>query len=97
MSKRKSEDSGDEENEFTVEKILDKRRNKDGGLEYLIKVRLLFLSASRVSSLQWDGFPMEDSTWESEANASCPELIAEYERERKRKVSFAFRDRSQVT
>ena len=38
MSKRKSDDSGDEENEFTVEKILDKRRNKDGGLEYLIKV-----------------------------------------------------------
>ena len=78
----------DDEAEYNVEKILDKRRNREGGIEYLIKVRPRALPVQNEICCQWENYPMEESTWESEANASCPELIAEFERERKKKVSM---------
>ncbi|GMR39890.1 hypothetical protein PMAYCL1PPCAC_10085, partial [Pristionchus mayeri] len=66
--KSKNAPSDDEGEEYTVEKILDKRVNKEGKVEYLIK---------------WEGFGINDSTWENENNASCPDIIAEFERSRK--------------
>ncbi|GMS88224.1 hypothetical protein PENTCL1PPCAC_10399, partial [Pristionchus entomophagus] len=69
-SSKQQQNQSDDDNgeEYTVEKILDKRVNKDGKVEYLIK---------------WEGFSLNESTWENENNASCPELIMEFERKRK--------------
>merc|ERR1712228_172201 len=52
-----------EEEEYTVEKILDKR-TRGGKTEYLIK---------------WEGYPDSENTWEPDENLDCPEIISAFE------------------
>ena len=52
------------EDEYSVEKILDKRFGLNGIVEYLI---------------QWEGFSQEDNTWEPKDNLFCNDLIGEFE------------------
>lgn len=66
-----------EEENYSVEEILDKRVINDV-TEYYLK---------------WNGFPHSENTWEPKGNLDCPELIAEfeeqYEERRKEKLKVA--------
>ncbi|XP_032222318.1 chromobox protein homolog 1 [Nematostella vectensis] len=59
--------TGEVEEEYEVEKVMDKRVI-NGGIEYLLK---------------WKGYPDSENTWESEEGLQCPELIEEYEKKKK--------------
>ncbi|KAK0416362.1 hypothetical protein QR680_012440 [Steinernema hermaphroditum] len=60
-----------ENNQFIVEKILDKKVDGRGRVKYFLK---------------WHGFPDSENTWEPAANLDCPELIAEFEAQRAEKT-----------
>jgi len=62
MGRGRGESEGEEE-EFTVEKILDKRV-RNSKVEYLIK---------------WEGYPDTENTWEPQENLDCPDIISNYE------------------
>ncbi|KAG5851086.1 hypothetical protein ANANG_G00089280 [Anguilla anguilla] len=68
---------------YEVEKIVDKRKNKKGKVEYLVR---------------WRGYGFEDDTWEPETHlANCVEFIHEYNRinsDRQRDGTFLRAQRS---
>jgi len=63
MGRGHGDSGGEEEEEFTVERILDKRI-RNNKVEYLIK---------------WEGYPDTENTWEPQENLDCPDIISAYE------------------
>ena len=61
---------GEEEEEYVVEKIVDKRVSKSGKTEYFLK---------------WKGYGDEDNTWEPKEIVSCKDMIADFEKKLKEK------------
>ena len=57
-----------DDEDFVVERVLDKRLGRSGKVEYLLK---------------WRGYDDDDNTWEPADYLDCTDLIKEFERRRK--------------
>ena len=57
-----------DDEDFVVERVLDKRLGRSGKVEYLLK---------------WRGYDDDDNTWEPADALDCTDLIKEFERRRK--------------
>lgn len=96
---------GEGEEEFSVEKVLDRRVVK--GKVYIIVSFIAACEIIIVSSrglptlnrcdselqveyfLKWKGYSNDENTWEPEENLDCPDLIAQFEDQRKKKEAVA--------
>lgn len=59
----------EEDEVYNVEKIIDRRVDSNGKVEYLLK---------------WIGYDDKENTWEPKEHLNCPELIDAFESERAR-------------
>jgi hypothetical protein len=73
---------GPEEEEYIVDKILDKRKGKNGQVEYLLK---------------WKGYGDDDNTWEPRSNLECQDLIQKFEKDHKENDDSSAHESSSVT
>ena len=67
IKSRKIKEDDSDEGVYTVEKIMEKKLKK-GRVMYLIK---------------WEGYSNQHNTWEWEEDCNCPELIEQFEKDRK--------------
>merc|ERR1712223_557941 len=72
----KKESDNDSDEEFVVEKVLDKRTNK-GKVQYHIK---------------WKGYSNDDNTWEEVDTLDCKKLIEEFEKNLKKESKNSSND-----
>ena len=63
-----------------MEKILDKRYDDEGNVQYFLK---------------WKGYPDSENSWEPLENLNCPELVEEFEKERKLRKKQKLRKENQ--
>ena len=65
---KENQQNSDNDEEYSVEKIVDKRQSSDGDIEYLLK---------------WKGFSDKYNTWEPKRNLFCDDIIEIFEKDYK--------------
>src|SRR3990167_219147 len=83
-----SSEEENSENEFVVEKILDKKStvcliSYIKIFYFVIIINFIFKTQGLFYYIKWAGYASEDDTWEHVDNLNCPLLIEEFEKQNK--------------